>query len=417
MIVNTMASDVHFEPDHRNACRAAVPPLPGRWYPTLVVALAVFFFGLVAWRVPVTGYRVRADVGVHRDAHEAASDPKTPTAEPTWLDEPAAARQVLANAVRYAEARRTGREPDPQESVSESLLQQIRDALSVSSDTLPDGRTAVRIRFTGNDPVWALAFVEYLTRDCLLATDRPARRGPNAARQIRIARWRLELAQHYERKAQCGLEHLTPVVPENENVSTQWSAVPVSHQTTDAAPSALRVVRQREYDDAVQNRETAERELAAAVAGPTATAEVSSVDRRWLITPPTVEGRIGGRPSAGRVGLIGLMALLTAAVVGAWLGRLRALQRINTLADLEAALPVPVVGQLSLDPMSRHLLRVTRGRLLVNVVTAGGELTLAVLIITFLLGIIGDTATSAWLREDPLAAIAETIGRVWQRWL
>jgi hypothetical protein len=354
-------------------------------------------------------------VGVQRDRLDAAAAPETQTTAPAWLDEPSAARQVLANAIRYADARRTGQEPSAQAPVGQLVLEQTADALHVSCDALPDGREVVRIRFTGNDSAWAVALVEYLTRDCLLATARPAGPGSNATRQLRLARWHVELARHYERKARCDVESLSPSDSQEATVAPGWSTIQASHHTGRARPLDAHAARQ-DYDDAVQNRELAERALADAVTSQAGGQRCSGLDRRWLIMPPTVADRIGGRPSAGRVGLIGLLALLAAAVVGIWAGRLRALQQVCTVADLEMAVPLPVVGQLSLDPVSRRALHRTPSRRLVSVVTTGAELTLAVLIILFLVGVAGETATAAWLREDPLAAAAETIGRVWQRW-
>ena len=92
------------------------------------------------------------------------------------------------------------------------------------------------------------------------------------------------------------------------------------------------------HERAVRNREEAEAQLAALMARQAAGAARGNVESRWLITPPTVQGRIGGRPSARRVGAIGFLALLSGLSMAWSIGTLKGLQRMNSVADLEQTL-------------------------------------------------------------------------------
>lgn len=382
----------------------------------VVVALAVFLAGLVFCRVPVTGTVVRAELGARRAHVESPQASPVEAAASDWLGEPSAARQAVASAIRSADARRLGQEPNPLEPVSQPRLEQTIGALQVSSDGLPGGREIVRIHFMGNDAAWALALVEHLTRDYLGATPRPTGRSANAMRQVRLARWQVEVARHYERKAWCRLEGSSPPSSQGGGASASGSTAQVDYRAEGVESREQRAARQKEYGDAVQLREAAERALTEAIAGQATGGPGVAAEERWLITPPTVTGRVGGRPSAVRVGSIGLAALLAAAVVGLGIGCLRGLQRVGTIAELEMTVPLPVIGQLSLDPISSRGRRLRLVQHLVRVATTGAELTLAALIVSFLVAMAGDGVESAWLRADPLAAAAEAIGRAWQRW-
>jgi hypothetical protein len=147
-----------------------------------------------------------------------------------------------------------------------------------------------------------------------------------------------------------------------------------------------------------------------------ADASRGSVESRWLITPPTVIGRIGGRPSAHRVGAIGLLAMFCGASMAWSIGTLKGLRRVNSVVDLELALSIPVVGQLSIDPVPRAVLQLTRRCQFVRGVTLAVETSLVLMLVVFLIGALDGSSVSRFLRQDPFATIPETIVQAVQRW-
>ena len=170
------------------------------------------------------------------------------------------------------------------------------------------------------------------------------------------------------------------------------------------------------YEDAIGNREQAEQRLTDLVARPSADVQQSDGETRWLITPPTLQGRIGGRPSAGRVGAIGLFALFCGACVAWSIGTLRGLRRVNTVTDLEQTLSVPVVGQLSIDPVPGSVSRLTRRSRILRGVVMAAEVTLGLMLVVFVSGAIEGSSVSQLLRDDPFTAIPDTVVHALQRW-
>jgi hypothetical protein len=208
------------------------------------------------------------------------------------------------------------------------------------------------------------------------------------------------------------------VAPPDDAVSGQGvAAAPASHVAAivESYTDDYQKLR-KAYEDAVGDREEAERRLGGLMVRPTMDTD-SHAESRWLITPPTLQGRIGGRASARRVGLVGLLALTCGCCVAWLLGTLKGLQRINTVADLEQVLSVPVVGQLSIDPVPMAAARLShRGRLLKAVVVAS-ELALGLLLVVFLTGAIASNPASRLLWDDPFTAIPDTVVQALQRWL
>jgi len=491
---------------------AAYPKLPAPLYALTVVTLAVFFTGLVAWRVPVDGYRAVAEIG--RRAQTPADQPTAPGVTAAHiverLDLPAL-NQSLADAIRYADARLANEQPDLQMEVSDERIRSTHSRLSIDVREVPECDQAICISYVGPDPAWSLALVEHLTRDYLLASSATPDGRTSTARALRDAQWRLDQTRHYERKARYGVEdmmescferlagsswrqgsdglaagpdagsgaetdakltlsvnphwqelqgqlaamaeqlrplveHLTPQHPhildlqqrmavvEQELAATPQFLSPdqvdggaptVGAATTQASHMAevvesyaddYRALR-KAYEEAIGDREQAERRLAGLLTRPGSAADALAPESRWVIMPPTLAGRVGGRSSLGRVSLIGLVALACGALVAWLLAALKGLQRVSSVSELEQLLALPVVAQLSIDPAPPSVARsVYRGRVLRGIVW-GAEVTLVLMLIVFVTGVLEGSQASRLLWDDPLAAIPDTIADALQKWL
>jgi len=170
------------------------------------------------------------------------------------------------------------------------------------------------------------------------------------------------------------------------------------------------------YEDAIGNREQAEQRLANLLARPVSGIGQLPQEPRWLITPPTLQGRIGGRPSARRVGTLGGLAVLCGIAMVWTLRTLHGLRRINTVTDLEQVLALPVVGQLSLDPAPRSTGRLLRRSRVVRGIVTAAEVTLGLMLVAFLGGVIEQSVVCELLREDPFVAIPETVVHALEQW-
>ncbi len=434
--------------DHPAVRDAASSQLPSPLYGLTIVSLAVFFVGLIVWRVPIEAYVVVSEVGRRAVADPTANPPPTDLGSETWdSQQMASIRQALADAIRYADARIANTEPDRSSAVTEERIQSVGSRLVISARQLQDSDHSISISFAGQNPAWSLALVENLTRDCLVVGRPNAEPPMMASRLLRDARWRIEQARHYERKARYAMEEavdeqlaqhrdsewssengspseselaasgpdtnteparepnpqwlylqkeladmteqlhamlsqLTPNHPQVRDLTLQMEAVrqqldqtpvylaaevsqavasataPGGESSTDASLAAHKLemmgtasrtgkdsekVREL-HERAVRNREEAEAQLATLMARQAASAARGNVESRWLITPPTVQGRIGGRPSARRVGAIGFLALLSGLSMAWSISTLKGLQRMNSVADLEQTLLDPRRG-------------------------------------------------------------------------
>ena len=99
--------------DRPAARGAASSQLPSPLYGLTIVSLAVFFMGLIVWRVPIEAYVVVSEVGRRAVTDGTANPPPTDLASETWdSQQMASIRQALADAIRYADARIANMQPD-----------------------------------------------------------------------------------------------------------------------------------------------------------------------------------------------------------------------------------------------------------------------------------------------------------------
>lgn len=490
--------------------------LPSPLYGCTIIALAVFFVGLIAWRVPVEAYIVVSQVGCRSLARQEAG---ARSAQDGALF--TATRQALANAIRLADAQVTNDTADKAEPITDARMEEVTQALRIQAREVKPGEQSISIAYSGDDPAWSVALVDVLTRECLLATASRDASPAMAANNVRTLRWKADLARHYERKARHELElametsaqmealanavamgeqggapgmatatpqgavelhpqwvtlqqelsdmanqlqnllvTLTPNHPQVQSLTQQMEAVrrqldltpkywtpditpavvtesaggaseptdasQVAHKlelgaaATEAPTQASQVdgvaAAQAELDSAVDARESAEEELAALISSAALNTTASASESRWVITPPSVQGQVGGRPSASRVAVIGGMSLFSGLAFAWGLGSLSGLRRVNSLLELENLLDLPVVGQLSLDPAGQATTRlVFRGRVLRGA-TLLAEVILGLLVVVYLAGVFQSSGVTSGLREDPFAAIPQTIVEALRGW-
>lgn len=491
--------------------------LPSPLYGCTIITLAVFFVGLIAWRVPVEAYIVVSQVGCRSLARQEAGSRGTHDGVLF-----AATRQALANAIRLADAQITPESAAESEPIADERMEEVAQGLRIQAREVKPGEQSISIAFSGDDPAWSMALVDVLTRECLLAAAPRDASPAMAANNVRTLRWKTELARHYERKARHELElamevsaqrqamtdslaqseqgarsgqaastpegavelhpqwvalqqelsdmanqlqnllvTLTPNHPQVQALTQQMEAVrrqldltpkywtpditpavvtesaggsseptdasQVAHKlelgagpTSEAVPPAHEAdvinAAQAELDSAVAAREAAEEELTALISNAAMKSPTAEFESRWVITPPSLQGQIGGRPSVRRVAVIGGMSLFSGLAFAWGLGSLSGLRRLNSLPELENLLDLPVVGQLSLDPAGQATTRlVFRGRLLRGA-TLLAEVILGLLVVIYLSGVFQTSGVTSGLREDPFAAIPQTIVEALRGW-
>jgi hypothetical protein len=491
--------------------------LPSPLYGCTIITLAVFFVGLVAWRVPVDAYIVVSQVGCRSVLRNGAGVADTGDGRLY-----AASRQSLANAIRLADAQLTRESADEVDPITDERMEEVAQGLRIQARAVKPGEQSISIAYSGDDPAWSMALVDVLTRDCLLAAAARDSSPAIAASKVRELRWKAELARHYERKARHELElvmetnaerhaianatpegdsgdgsgmaastpegaveyhpqwvalqqelsamanqlqtlliTLTPNHPQVQALTQQMEAVrrqldltpkywtpditpavvtesagspseptdasQVAHKldldstsAPEAAPNPAEAdgvtAAQAELDAAVDARESAEEDLATLISTAALKSSSSLPESRWLITPPSVQGRIGGRPSPGRVAVIGGMSVVSGLAFAWGLGSLSGLRRVNSLPELESLLDLPVVGQLSLDPAGQATSRLAlRGRALRGLMLLA-EVILGLLVITYLAGVFQNSEVTSGLREDPFATIPQTIVDALRGW-
>ena len=98
--------------------------IPTRLYGMTVVTLAVFFVGLIVWRVPVDGYLAVSEVGQRVLVRTADDQPADASGDLWDRQQSSALHQALADAIRYADARLGSTEPDLALEISDERMSQ-----------------------------------------------------------------------------------------------------------------------------------------------------------------------------------------------------------------------------------------------------------------------------------------------------
>jgi hypothetical protein len=249
------------------------------------------------------------------------------------------------------------------------------------------------------------------------------------------ARWLVEQARHYERKARFDLEGLLDV--EGEQWEPQWelagpaggtgSLQPAGYlassfgepdeMTTAATATAgartageyaeLRWV----YSQAVAEREQAERRYTQLVNRRHMQQERSAVWQADLVRAPVVVGYAGGRFRGGVVLLVGLLAFVAAGAMYWRVLSLDGLQLIDSVEDLQGAVAIPMIGRITLDPLPRAAWRRRFGGRVVRAMVAASEAILLLVCILFLVSALRTTLAWQQLLDSPLNTLLHYAGR------
>jgi hypothetical protein len=194
--------------------------LPQRSYVFVVTALAVFFVGLVIWRNPVSSYIVTAQIGWESPSGEevgpqapstGSSDSKRTADAASLLLEEITIREQLRDAVNLANSQ----SPTPvfasgsalRDSDLDLLAKQLEAQIRESQDSV----TNIELRFESPHAEWAITFLNQLARKAVRPATSNGGKPLASSRDLREARWRLDEARHYERRAQYELQNFMDV--------------------------------------------------------------------------------------------------------------------------------------------------------------------------------------------------------------
>ncbi len=231
--------------------QAAGRPIAGPLYGATLLALAIFFVGLLLGRPSIDGFIVTSEITF-------VTTPATSGAKPTGtLPSDVAAPQIdlqqIANAFRAAERQvHTDRANAAKLLLSEDTLRAVYRRVHIRP--LPQN-SGFEISFRGQHQEWSGAFVDQLAREVVLtqAQVSPARAsaaGPvraASAASIRQARWLVDQTRHYERKTRLDMEealsrHLEHAALPPREASADTSDSPPGDTPNTAATASLRRV-------------------------------------------------------------------------------------------------------------------------------------------------------------------------------
>ncbi len=428
-------------------------PLPTPLYGAAVVALTVFFVGLMIWRSPIQGYLVTSEVTLPHSSDRG----DLPVASTVQQAVPELSLQQIANAVRAAECQvdRISSEA-PNVALSGKRLSQVFQNVKLEGIGGSGGVEGFRVSFTGPELAWSLALVDHLVHQISFGRQEVSPAGAPTPSAVRRAKWMAEQTRHYERKARFDLEgalnvHFdrleasgevaaTSAVASREVAGTSaaiasqevagtsagtsaqdnnWGAQPVgfaSQDTLEAEPDATifaespeyQALRQQ-YDVAIQQREAAEQRFSQLVAWQQTAVQESPVAATGVIRPAALVRQIGGRPSGTSVLTIGMLALLCGTLMFWRTSNLRGQAQINSVVELQATLAMPLVGQISLDPMPTRLKRRVAWGVSVRWCTQAGELILILMITLFLFSVLSDSPAAKELVDNPLGTFVHRV--------
>ncbi len=191
------------------------PQSPQRLYVFVVMALVIFLVGLILFKPPIRGYVVTAELGC--EAGEIPS--RAEVAQSGERSERVSKRDSVSgigttaslDSIRRAVRRVSQRTAPPTVNVSklpiEQLARQVQRRLIVRLGKGAKNQTTVTLRYQGPHPEWSIAVLNELASEFL--APRLAKGGELlSTRELREARWHVELTNHYQYKAWLELQSL-----------------------------------------------------------------------------------------------------------------------------------------------------------------------------------------------------------------
>ncbi len=199
----------------------------------------------------------------------------------------------------------------------------------------------------------------------------------------------------------------------SNSASAAYTARETPFRGDDGAVPAVDLERFRalteQHDRAIAQREAAERELLALMLRQRGDVRRPFAADRRVISPAALVRQIGGQPSTSSVAWIGLVSLISGVGMAWRMTTLGGLRRIITLEDLKRTLAVPIVGQVSIDPVSPSVKRLVQWGQVVRWCTHICELVLGVMVILFLVSLISGSPAVGELARNPLGTLVNRV--------
>ena len=435
--------------------RSAAARLQG----AVAVALAIFLISLVALRSPFEGYQVTSqleytDLGPLQQQAGESSNRIQQLVFSTPIEP-----QLIANAARLADQQLAiGPDAVTANRIStrqlNDLVARVKVTTATRTMTTDGAKHELKVSLTDRNLSWSIAFVDHLARQLLVHMHSESPDRDLAQTQVRWAKWRVQRSRHYEQKLRFDVERVWSSISSLEprkrtggnELTSQPSAAAADFVTTDNSDlsgqnrqAAVGMAKQSSYespaaepnslvdspgqltteylqlkadlDAATQRRELEEDRLLTLIStGP---------DRQGgcrgsvvqVIRPARLERQLGGELVPATVATTGLMATTCGLLVFWCLGTTAGQgSRIYSVNQLQALLPLPIVGRISAEPATRKLRRWDRWGILVRGLVIAGELTLVSLLLVFLFTVWRDSTIGQQMLSNPLSTFVHQVG-------
>ncbi len=218
--------------DLRNQCCDATRPSrvsdkrPSRGlYVFTVTALTVFLGGLLLWGRPTAESVVSVELGCALGSGAENDGQAAPGRAGRDMVAAAVDRLTSPAGIQHALAKLPEVDGTSNQSADTArAARAIRGRLRVRLDTSRSGTARIHVSYRGQDPHWSLALLDQLARDFLLDGAAVAAR-PSRHADLGLARWRVDEAKHYERKARLELDALVATLLAERGVHVSRPAV------------------------------------------------------------------------------------------------------------------------------------------------------------------------------------------------
>ena len=201
--------------DLQNPCCDATRPSrvsdqrpPRGLYVFTVTALTVFLGGLLLWGRPTTESVVSVELGCALGGDAENDGQVAPDRAGRDVVAAAVDRLTSSAGIQHALAKLPEVDGTSNQSADAArAVRAVRGRLRVRLEPSRSGTERIHVSYRGQDPHWSLALLDQLARDFLLDGAAVAAR-PSRHADLGLARWRVDEAKHYERKARLELDAL-----------------------------------------------------------------------------------------------------------------------------------------------------------------------------------------------------------------
>lgn len=245
--------------------------------------------------------------------------------------------------------------------------------------------------------------------------------GHSVARRIAARIERLEPQLHATRPhrgetAECIRTSATESAP---SARASRGSRPIAYASLDRAPRGLSGKRatgatayrqlRAHYEAAISRREAAEEKLSELALLRERSPRKKTTCETRMVRPARLAGQIGGEASAEVVLIIGLLSSTCGLLMYWRIASLGALAHINSTEELQQILALPLVGRISIAPLSPRLRRRPLWGACVRWSTRAAEFVLLAIVVLFLWSVLRETPALSELATNPFAAIADRV--------